>query len=647
MFDLFRSREKTTRYLLGGLLTLVAVSMVVTLIPGFGTGAGTGLDQTIAEVGDEKISLREVQMGVNDSLRGRQIPPELISVYAPQIVDQVVKERAIAYYAKELGYKITDADVAQVIQMMIPQLFEGGKFVGKEAYAQFLASNNTSISEFERNARMRAAMRRLESVVLEGMIVTPQEIEREYRSRNEKVVIDYVKIDPAKVQAEIKVTPEEIRAHYETSKANYRTAERRTARLLLFDEAKISESLNVDEAVLRRYYDNNKDQFRSQERVRARHILVKAGSTASKEEKAAAKTKAEGLLKQLKGGGDFAELAKKNSDDPGSAAKGGELDWYARGQLAKAFEDKAFAMKPKETSDLVETEFGYHIIQTLEKEEARLKPFDEVKEQLKKDQVKEQVFDKMAANADQARAALLKNAGAAEQLAGQLGAAYTKIDAKERGKSYPLLAGPSVEMDDALFELKKAGDVTEVVQLPGNKLALAVLDSIEAPRQAELSEVEEQIRTTIRGERAQRLLAERSSSVMERVKGNGGDLSKAVAGMGLDVKSTAEFGRDGQVEGIGSANFLEEAFRRDPGAVFGPVNVSGANYICKIKSKTPADLSKLAAQRYDILLRLKSQKAQQRRDMFEEGLLEYMKQKKIVKIHKETVDRLVNSYKNS
>ena len=109
MFDFFRSQQKTTKYLLGGLLSLVAISMVVTLIPGFGSSTGSGLDdQVVATIGKDQVMLREVQMGLNDTVRGKNIPPELVSVYAPQIVNQIVTERAMAYYDKELGYNVTD-----------------------------------------------------------------------------------------------------------------------------------------------------------------------------------------------------------------------------------------------------------------------------------------------------------------------------------------------------------------------------------------------------------------------------------------------------------------------------------------------------------------------------------------------------------
>ncbi|MBI3684101.1 MAG: peptidylprolyl isomerase [Acidobacteria bacterium] len=646
MFDLFRSREKSTRYLLGGLLMLVAISMVITLIPGFGSsGGGRANDQIIAEIGKEVVTMREVQMGLNDTLRGKNIPNELISVYAPQIVNQVVIERANAYFAKELGYAVTDADVARTIQLMVPQLFEGGKFAGKQVYEQFLAANNTSVTEFERQARTKASLRRLQGVVLEGMVATPEEVEREFRARNEMIKLEFVKLDTAKVYSEIKVSQDEINAHWTASRNSYRIQEKRAFRMLVIDEQKAGEALKMTDEQLLQFYNANKENFRTPERVKVRHILVKTMEK-SKEEEEKLNKKAEDLLKQIRGGADFAGLAKKNSDDTVSAAKGGDLDWVARGQTVKAFEDAAFSLKPKQISDLVKTEFGYHIIQTMEKEEARLKPFEQAKGEIQKELQKSRLYDKMQALGDQTHAALLKNPAASEQIAQQLNVIHVKVEKAGRGDPMPQI-GASVDFDDALFDLKKKGDVTNVVATAGNKLAIAVLDDVIPARQAELGEVEHQIRQSITNERAQRLVTQRSQEFVEKAKAMGGDLRKAAAALKLEVKTTADFGRDGQVEGIGSASYLEEAFRHDVGTVFGPVNVTGGSFVCKVIAKIPPNMSKLPEMQFDILLRLKGRKAQERRDLFDDGLLHYLRQKGVVKIHQDTVKRLIDSYKGS
>ena len=172
---------------------------------------------------------------------------------------------------------------------------------------------------------------------------------------------------------------------------------------------------------MRRAYEQNKDRYRVPERVKARHILLMTQGK-PKEDEAKAKAKAEDLLKQLKAGADFAELAKKNSDDPGSKDKGGDLDWVVRGQTVPEFENALFALKPKEISGVVKTQYGFHIIQALEKEQAHLKTLDEVKPELLAE-----LRNQMGQNAvqapmlDNAEAALKKDPGQVDQIAAEYG----------------------------------------------------------------------------------------------------------------------------------------------------------------------------------------------------------------------------------
>src|ERR1035437_3056615 len=142
MFDLFRSREKSVRILLGALLLLVALSMLTYLVPSYGTGSNTS-DMVVAEIGkDDVITLPEVQTLIQNTVRGRQLPPEILPNYVPQIVDQMVTDRALAYEAARLGFQVTDADLVETIRQSVPSLFQDGRFVGKDAYAAMLAQQN-------------------------------------------------------------------------------------------------------------------------------------------------------------------------------------------------------------------------------------------------------------------------------------------------------------------------------------------------------------------------------------------------------------------------------------------------------------------------------------------------------------------------
>ena len=203
--------------------------------------------------------------------------------------------------------------------------------------------------------------------------------------------------------------------------------EKRSYAVALIDQTEVAKQFPVTDEDLRRAYNQNRDRYRLPERVHVRHILLKT-TDKPKEELPKIKARAEDLLKQIKGGADFAELAKKNSEDPGSAVKGGDLDWIARGQTVKNFEDAAFSLKPKEISNVITTEYGFHIIQVLEKEEPRVKPFEEVKAELATERRKQVVFDKMQQIADQMRQELVKNPLQVDAIAAKYGAKVMRAD---------------------------------------------------------------------------------------------------------------------------------------------------------------------------------------------------------------------------
>ena len=166
MFDLFRSRDKAVRILLGALLVLVGFSMLTYLVPNYNTGGAGPNDQIIAQVGKDQITLLEVQRLIQNTMRGRQLPPEILPNYIPTMVNSMITERALAFEAGRLGYEVTDTQVRQAIQQYVPSLFQDGRFVGKEAYAQMLSQQNMSIGEFENDMRRQLLITRLRNVAL-------------------------------------------------------------------------------------------------------------------------------------------------------------------------------------------------------------------------------------------------------------------------------------------------------------------------------------------------------------------------------------------------------------------------------------------------------------------------------------------------
>ena len=175
MFDLFRSRAKAVRYLLGAMLLLVALSMVVTLIPGFNSGMQTD-SQVVAEVGKQALTLQELQQNVQAQIQGRQFPTEMAPILVPQIANQMITEYAVAYQAERMGFQVTEADMATAIHNILPQLFNGDQFAGRDVYAAALAQQNMTIPQFESALRMQLQMSALVGLAQRGVVVTPKEV---------------------------------------------------------------------------------------------------------------------------------------------------------------------------------------------------------------------------------------------------------------------------------------------------------------------------------------------------------------------------------------------------------------------------------------------------------------------------------------
>jgi len=643
MFDLFRSRAKVVRIMLGGLLLLVALSMVTYLIPG--VGLNTGADaQVVAEFGKEVLSLPRVQQVVQQELRGQSIPPNMAAIFVPQIANQLITEYAVAFQAERMGFRVSEADLARTIRRILPQLFLGDQFAGREQYSAALAQQNLTIPQFEETLRKQLLVEALRKMVIESVVVSASDVEREFHARNDKVKIEYAAVAPDKLISEAVVRPDEIKGQFERNRAAYQIPEKRSLDLLVVDQAKVAAAVAAPESELRRAYEQNKDAYRVPERVHVRHILLKT-TDVPKEEIAKIEAKAGDLLKQLKSGADFAALAKKNSEDAGSAPKGGDLSWVVRGQTVKAFEDAAFSLKVGEISGVIKTEYGFHILQVLEKQEAHLQPFEEVKAQLAADLNKQAVFDRMQTLSDNARAALDKDPRSGPKVAEALGLQFIRADKIGPGEPIPEI-GPSPELQDALSSLRK-DEVSPVVQISPTRLAVAVVTDVVPSRQAELAEVESQIRTQLQSEKVRQLVGERAKQLFEKAKSLNGDLKKAAQSVGVETKTSAEFSRDGNIEGLGSAAYINEAFKAPVGELLGPSAVNQSQVVYKVVARVAADASQMAAERDSMVEQLKNSRARARVEIFEDSLRQRLIKEGKIKVYQDVINRLISSYRGS
>jgi peptidyl-prolyl cis-trans isomerase D len=367
------------------------------------------------------------------------------------------------------------------------------------------------------------------------------------------------------------------------------------------------------------------------------------GKPASDEAKI--KAKAEDQVKQLRAGADFAELAKKNSEDPGSASKGGEYDGVVRGQMVAEFEKTAFSAKPMAISDPVKTQYGYHIIQVLTHDDARLKPFAEVKDDLAKQWKDQRISEIMQKISDKAQPALQKDPDHPEKVAADLGMEVVTADGIGPGQPAPEV-GANGDFEQAIATLKK-GEVSQPVSYAANKVVVAEVTGILPAHPAAFEEVKNQIHDTIVGSKLSRLVQDKAKALADSARANGGDLAKAAKSLGLEVKTTALFKRQSNVDGLGSSTYFDDAFKAPVGTVLAPVPMPDATVVAKVTQHVDADMSKLAEQRNTIRESLKSEKARDRNTLFENGLVDELTREGVIKLHPEVMTRIISSFRTS
>ena len=409
---------------------------------------------------------------------------------------------------------------------------------------------------------------------------------------------------------------------------------------------KIEKGVTISDADVQKYYDDHKSEY---ETVKARHILIafKGSPAAQKGKKELteeeAKAKADALRTKLAAGGDFAAAAKAESDDSGSGANGGDLGTFSRGQMVPEFEKACFELKPTEVSGIVTTTYGYHIVQVLERESARVKPFEEVKTQLADELKKEGLSDKVQALGDQVRAALAKNPAGAADVAKQYGVDVVTESNVTPGTAIPSL-GVSPEIDNALNTLKK-NEVSQLLVLPANRLAVVVLTDKVPARQSEFSEAEAKVRDRVASDEAGVVATAKAKEAAQKIQA-GADMAQVAKSMKLDVVESIDFTHTDSVEGLGQAAFVGDAFTKPIGSVVGPVLVQGRNIVYKILDQQHPDLTKLVQERAAVLDQVKKRKAISQNSLFLDSVYSKLVTDGKVKKYPDAIKRLIASFRS-
>jgi peptidyl-prolyl cis-trans isomerase D len=613
------------KIILSTLLLIICGGMVITLIPG-GLGSDllgqpsqgvvakvAGQDITTQEVRDRARALAEQQVAQYGPM-GKQLLPMIMPRAISQSVDQLITGRAIVAEAERMGLKATPQDVRDELEhgRYSGTLFPGGKFIGQQAYEGLLAQNNLTVSGFEQNVKNEILQQKLATLVTGSASVSDTEIRQEFQKRNTKVKFEYAFLSQDDIRKGLHPTDEELKAFYARNQARYKDSvpEKRKIEYAFLDKSKLLSQVQVTPQELQAYYDQHRDQYRVPEEVKVSHILIKtpaAGTDGKVDEKGVeeARKKAEDVLKQLKGGAKLEDMAKKYSDDPGSAKQGGELGWIGRGRTVPEFEKASFSQAKGQTSDLVKSSYGFHIIRTEDKHDAHLKTLEEVKNEIEP-LIRQQKASRMLENGgnallDQARSGGLEKAAAAK------GLNVVTTDFVSRTDVLPGI-GSSPQFMDAVFS-EREKTPPDLAQL-GQGAVVFQLVGIKPPATPTFEEIRSKVETEFKNERAGILLAQKTQELSDRAKTEH-DLKKAAKELGATVKTSDFVLPDGQVPDVGSmTGQAAVAFTMKPGEISGPITAGTNGVVLSLLDKqepTDQDFAVKRDQIRDGLLRNKQQ----------------------------------------
>jgi peptidyl-prolyl cis-trans isomerase D len=606
VLDLMRREKKKV---LGLFLIPLIFGLVAYLIPGFSGGSwGGGLNQSVlAKVGRKEISNAEFSAAYSRFLRNNRIPFDRQYLKAlrfdQQILNQLISQELIISEGRRLGLDATPSDIQQKI-LSFPFFQDNGAFV-MVRYEAILRNQGMTPTDFENEIRQEIVRTRLHGLLTDGVTISETEAEKEYQKRNEKVKVDYVVFDPASLTSSVAVDENELKNFFNSSRENYRMPEQRKAQCLYVNSSKLMATVQVTDAELNNYYQQNLSTYQLPERVRASHILFKTEGK-SPEETAKIKAKAMEVLQQVKGGADFAALAKKYSEDT-SASNGGDLGFFGRGQMVPPFEKSAFTLGVGAISDLVTTQYGFHIIKVVERQSPRTQPLAEVAnlirptlQQRKADQIAQDLADKAFSRT--------RTNTSFEAIARELKIDLIDTPLFAQGNDVPII-GNTPDFSNKLFAMK-ANEIGSPVRVPGGYV-IPKMTGTKAPYVPELNEARAKAEQDYKSKKSVEVAKNKAQELVNKVK-SGAAFEAAAKAMGGTVKTSDPIARNGNIQNLGATSSIDSfAFSGNVGDVSPVIAMGQKQAVFQLKEKFPIKPEDFAKEKDSLRETLASQQKDQ------------------------------------
>ena len=608
MIRFLQQDNKTIKIMFGVIIGAACISMVIYLVPGLMSdnsgGTNSAVYATVREPGAwGRLFGASTDIKTDDvaKLAQRQLQqqhyPDFLLPYMMQRSGQVLIQRAMLKQAADrLHLEVSDEDLKRELRTgpFAQYLFPNGQYIGDDNYINFVQTAfGTTRSDFETQVKDDMELQRLQALVTGGAAVSDAAVREAYLVQGVKVKFDYAVVSLEDLKKTINPADAELQSYFKQNAAKYATAvpETRKIEYVAFDASKTpGGNAAVSDADVQAYYSGHAAQYKTEEQVKTRHILIasKAGADAATD--AAAKAKAQDVLKQVQAGGNFAALAKKYSDDPGSKDNGGELVLMPTASLDPAYAKAAMALNPGQTSGLVKSAFGYHIIQTEQKQAAGLKPLAEVKGTIVKTLEQGKQGGALQSYGNELAAEAKKNG--LEKTAAAHGLKAVTTDYVEKNAVIGGLSDGTAMLAQA-FAAEK-GAAPAAVSTGDGYAVFAVLD-VKTAHAPEFAVYKAHVLDDYRDQKAPELLQAETTKLDARAK-ELNDLKKAAAELKIPVKTSDLVGEDGQVADLGAMNGPgAAAFKLAKGAISDAINAGQTGVVLTVTDKqepTADDIAK-------------------------------------------------------
>jgi peptidyl-prolyl cis-trans isomerase D len=595
MIRFLQQDNKLIKIMFGVIIGAAVISMVVYLVPGLmdnSTTNDTTLYATVHTPGlmgrifgeSTPIKMDDVNRLAQQQLQQQHLPDFLLQYVVSQAGRALVNRTILQQEADKLHLQVSDDDLRRELKDRYGEVFfPNGQFIGLDAYASLLSSHGISIKDFEDSVKADMEIARLQALVTGGVTVSDTAVRNAYRVQGTKVKFDYAVVASDDLKKTINPSDADLQTYFQQNATKYANAipETRKIEYIQFDASKLPGGKQpISDAEIQSYYTSHAAEYKTEEQVKTRHILITSKTGADAQTDSAAKAKAADVLKQVQAGGNFADLAKKYSEDPGSKDQGGELPLIPTASLDPAYAKAAMALNPGQTSGLVKSAFGYHIIQTEQKIAAGVKPLADVKasieqvlEQQKQGTAEQQFAQQLAADAQ-------KNG--MDKAAAAHGLKTVTTDFVAHDGTIGGLSDSTALLAQAFATAKGAAPATAST---GDGYAVFQVVDVQPAHAPDFASYKPHILDDYRQQKLPQLLGQTTEKLAARAKVLN-DLKKAAAEMNIPVKSSDFVGQDAQVTDIGAMSGPGKvAFSLAKGAISGPIDAGQNGVVLAVTDK--------------------------------------------------------------